>query len=287
MVTGLGREWAKEAMKDRPGRGLGVVLALAGVAACHARGPAPPAAAYAPGPAESAYRAPPTLAAAVRQPGGRVLLVGRATPGAQVRLATPAGAAMFADCGLDGLWRMTLASSAAPRLYGLSMIDHGRLVQAEGYIALSPRGEAVQLRAGAGALVLGDSAPGDGAAGPRILAVDFDSKGGAVVSGRAPPRARVEVRVDGGRAVQGAAGADGWVSLALDQPLTFGAHTLILAGLSPAGGSGGTRVQARLTAAAPLAGGPYRAMMTPFGWRIDWLTPGGGLQTTLLLTGAA
>jgi hypothetical protein len=35
--------------------------------------------------------------------------------------------------------------------------------------------------------------------------------------------------------------------------------------------------------AAPLVGGPYRATATPVGWRIDWITPGGGQQTTLLM----
>ena len=31
--------------------------------------------------------------------------------------------------------------------------------------------------------------------------------------------------------------------------------------------------------------GPYFAASVPFGWRIDWTTPGGGSQTTLLLGG--
>ena len=38
--------------------------------------------------------------------------------------------------------------------------------------------------------------------------------------------------------------------------------------------------------AAPLVYGPVRADRTPMGWRIDWMTPGGGVQTTLLIGGA-
>jgi hypothetical protein len=34
---------------------------------------------------------------------------------------------------------------------------------------------------------------------------------------------------------------------------------------------------------APLASGPMRSQLTEGGVRIDWLTPGGGLQSTLLL----
>jgi hypothetical protein len=34
--------------------------------------------------------------------------------------------------------------------------------------------------------------------------------------------------------------------------------------------------------AAPLDASAFRATLTASGWRIDWLTPGGGVQTTLL-----
>ena len=45
------------------------------------------------------------------------------------------------------------------------------------------------------------------------------------------------------------------------------------------------RVQASatLSPALPLAHGPFRAARSATGWRIDWLTPGGGVQTTLLI----
>jgi hypothetical protein len=254
---------------------VAIALALTGLAACQARGVAPGAGASDArrGPAESAYRAPPAVALATPRPDGRILLVGRAAPGARVRLSTPAGAAAFADAGSDGLWRLVLAPSPTPRLFGLAMIDHGLPVQSEGYVALSPRGGVALLRAGAGAVVMG--AP---SAGPDLAAVDFDSKGQAVVSGRASPRAHVEAWVDGARAAQGVAAADGRVSLALNAPLAFGARRISLID-----GPRRADVEAVLDAAKPPAPGPYRAALTPRGWRIDWLTPGGGLQTTLLL----
>jgi hypothetical protein len=253
----------------------GLAAALATLAACQPR-VAPPGLAAAPrraGPSESAYRPPPSITSAAPAPGGRVMLVGRAWPGARVRLSAPSGPPVFADAGPDGVWRLTLAGAGVPRLFGLAMIDQGRAIQAEGYFALIPRGEVIQLRAGAGALGMNDPA-----GGARIGAVDFDSRGGTVVSGRATPRGRVEVRVDGAVAGQGGSGPDGRFTLALAAPLALGRHRLSLID-----GDREFDVEAPLMAAAPLASGPYRAGMTSAGWRIDWLTPGGGLQTTLLL----
>jgi hypothetical protein len=154
------------------------------------------------------------------------------------------------------------------------MIEHGRTIQSEGYVAITPEGAAAQLRAGAGAFVL--DGPG---AEPAILAVDFDSKGGTVVSGRAAPHAVVDVWVDGERRGRTAAGPTGSFSVPLDEPLSFTDHQFEIV-------EGGRRADAgpRLSPPEPLTDGPYRATLTPAAWRIDWITPGGGLQTTLLMS---
>ena len=253
-----------------------VALAVIGLAGCHGKSAisvagAPPAS---PGrPAEATYRAPPALTAATLLAGGRMRLVGLAGPGDAVRLASPAGPAIYARTGRDGVWNLVVATPAAPRLFGLAMIENGRAIQSEGYVAITPRGTAAQLRAGAGALVLADLR-----AEPAILAIDFDSKGGTVVSGRASPRAVVDLWVDGVRRVRAPTGRAGSFSMPLDEPLGFADHQLEIV-------DGARRAEARprLEPAQPLSGWPYRATLTPGAWRIDWMTPGGGLQTTLLL----
>jgi hypothetical protein len=271
--------------KDRPitasAKGRIVVpgligLALMGLAGCQgktavsAAGPAPARAAR---PAEAAYRAPPVLTSATPLADGRVRLVGLAGAGDRVRLASPAGSSAYALAGREGVWSLVLPAAAAPRLFGLAMIEHGRAIQSEGYLAVTPRGTAAQLRSGAGALVLG--AP---VAEPAILAVDFDSKGGTVVSGRAPPRTVIDLMVDGARRARTVAGPSGAFSVPLAEPLGFADHQLrIVAGDRSADAS------PRLTPPEPLSGWPYRATRTASAWRIDWLTPGGGLQSTLLL----
>jgi len=222
----------------------------------------------------SAYRSPPTVTGAAQVGGDRITLTGRAEAGARVRLATPAGQTLFAKVGADGVWRLDVPAPAAPRLFGLASIEGRRLVQSEGYIVVAPRGLAAQLRAGAGARVIGAEP-----VGPVIQAVDFDSKGGAVVSGRAAPRAALDIWVDGGRRGHGQATDDGQFSLALDEPLTFTGHRVEVVD-----GPRRASINPSLSLAAPLTRGPYRDQKTPSGWRIDWITPGGGLQTTVLIT---
>jgi hypothetical protein len=205
---------------------------------------------------------------------GGVLLAGAAHPGAVVRLASPAGAEIRVRADGAGRWQARLQRDpGAVRLFGLSAREGIRVVQAEGYLAIADGGDAAQLRAGAGAARV---APGGGL---EIGAVDFDRRGGTVISGQTRPGLSVEVRVDG--QARGAVRADnaGRFTLALDEPLKPGPHEIAAA-------SGGETVKATatMTPGAPLVGVAFRAEHEAEGWRIDWLTPGGGVQTTLLVT---
>jgi hypothetical protein len=220
---------------------------------------------------ESAYRTPPAVITAAGAGGARIRLDGFADPGSRVRLATPDGHAEFAQADADGRWRVAIPDAGAVRLFGVSMAEGGRTVQSESYLALLPGGRAVQLRSGAGAVALG-APPALG-----VTAVDFDRKGGAVISGRAPAGATVDVTVDG--TLRGHAPADpqGRWSLDLDEPLGRGDHAI-------AASTRGARaaVSAQLGAPAPLTDGPFVADRTADGWRIEWVTPAGGVQTTLV-----
>ena len=149
----------------------------------------------------------------------------------------------------------------------------GQTVQAEGFIAVLPGAPTVALlRAGFGAVV---QDPGN--APLKILAVDYDVAGGAVVSGRASAASPVRVLVDGQLAAPGAAGSDGRFSLTLPKPLTPGHHLLQV---QTPKATAGTEVV--VTPPAPPHDAPYQARVETFGWRVDWTTPSGGAQTTLL-----
>ncbi|MFI4976091.1 MAG: hypothetical protein ACHP84_16240 [Caulobacterales bacterium] len=227
-------------------------------------------------PGERDYVAPPELSEVSVSPDRHLTLAGAAAPGARVRIATPDGAAATTVADAAGRWRLPAPGSAGPRLLGLSMTVQGRTVQAQGYLFVAPDGSAARLRAGGG----GETVP-PRPSPPNIETVDYDRAAGAVVSGRTGPGETVTMRVDGVQ--RGAAMADGAgrYVLALASPLSFGQHDLALATAS-----GQAHVSVTVDAAAPLTRSPFRAAQTAYGWRIDWLTPGGGEQTTLIIQSA-
>jgi len=221
---------------------------------------------------QEGYLKPPRVVSAIRQ-GNAVALTGQAEPLSSVRMGAPTGEALVGQADAAGAWRLVAQLAAEPRLYGLSMTMEGRTVQAQGYLMVAPTGAAVLLRAGAGAEVLGQSSPS-----PRILAIDYDRGGGGVVSGVGTPGAGLGVRVDRSTRGEGKVGEDGRFSISLDQPLAEGTHAIQVAG------EGGEQLVAvGVSPPLPPTDGPVRSTLTATGWRVDWMTPGGGLQTTQLL----
>lgn len=222
--------------------------------------------------AEAGYLPPPALDS-VQRTDGRLTLAGRALPNSDLRLGSPDGEVVLGKADGEGRWSVVVPIRPDVRLFGLSMTRDGRTVQAEGYVMVSEEGHVALLRAGAGAWRL---APASNA--PRILAVDIDRAGGAVVSGVAAPGAGLNVRVD--RVISGGGRADdnGRFFVALKDPMSRGAHDIQI------GGEGGED-QVAIAATPPMAltSGPVRAERVPTGWRVDWVTPGGGVQTTLLI----
>lgn len=252
---------------------IGAACALS-LAACGGK-PAQPQKTPAPGSdtaAEAGYLEPPRILSA-RLMGGAVRLEGSAVPNARVRIASPAGDALFAQADAKGRWSASIKPTQPVNLYGVSMKDaQQRMAQAEGYLLVAADGQTAQLRGGSGAVVLG---PGSKA--PRILAVDYDRDGGAVVSGVATPGVELTLRVD--RAGRGETKADkeGRFTIALNEPLKLGSHTFEVVGRA-----GVDQREIAISQPAALGAGPYAGARTDFGWRVDWMTPGGGEQTTLL-----
>lgn len=226
-----------------------------------------------PPPAEdSGYRLPPSVRDAVRASDGAVALSGRALPGATVRLASPDGRGRETVADASGAWSLTVPPGG-PAIYGLSQEADGQRDQAQGYVAVLPRGApAALLRSGAGALSLA------GAAGRlQIMAVDFDGSGATVVSGWAAPGQALRVLVDGVTVNEGAAGAGGRFFLALPKPLAPGSRTVRV--VAPDGSV--AEVSVEVGPPAPFTG-VLHAVSRGSTWRLDWMTPAGGGQSTVL-----
>lgn len=249
-------------------------------AACSRPAPfAPSAAAQAGGDApDPGYRAAPELGGVTRAADGTASLSGRAMASSKVRMVSPSGVQIETTADGAGAWSAPLGPVSEPTLYRLAAEAGGQRVEAEGYVAVLPGAPTVALlRAGAGAQVQ-DAGPAE----VKILAVDIDAGGAAVVSGRARAASPVRVMVDGVLAIEGAAGPDGRFSLTLPKPLAKGPRRL--QAVTPRASA---EADVAVDSPSPPADGPYRAAAAADGWRLDWLTPGGGPQTTFLIGAAA
>jgi hypothetical protein len=245
-----------------------VALAALTLAACE--GPSVSEAAKAQPAADQAYAAPPQVLV-VRRSGGAIEIEGAAPAKARVRLAQPNGAAMFAAADGEGRWRLSFPAPMEPQVFGISAATSGRTAQAQGYLLVSPDGRAALLRAGGAALRV-DALPAT-----AIGAIDFDKEGGAVVSGRAPPRTTFDIRVNGRQATEASSDEQGRFEVVLGSPLTPGHRRLQMIGP-------GFEASVDVSISPPIVppAGPLRAAQAGGALRIDWVTPGGGLQTTML-----
>ena len=265
------REEPPEERAPVKGGVIWVLAACAAAGACSGSAPAHGPTGKAP-PAPTAYLAPPAVTDA-RRTGSAVLLSGTASAGAAIRLASPDGSALTGNADRKGAWRLTAPVGAAARLYSLSELSAGRLVRAIGYVAVlpAPGPAAAMLRPAASALVPGHA----GARGLRSL--DYDASGAAMAAGRSAPGETVRLALDGEEAGADRADAAGDFSASLSHPLAPGQHVL---------GVSGQRLRASVgfaaTRASQVATPPFDAQRVDGAWRVDWMAPGGGVQTTVL-----
>ena len=202
------------------------------------------------------------------------VLSGQGAADVRLRLASPDGGAYGATADDSGRWSVALPASADVRLFGLSEEIAGRVIQGEGYVAVMPPPgrPAVLLRAGGGAAPLTDTPA------VEISAIDFDSAGGGVISGTAKAGAPLRAVIDGAAAGETHANPRSHFSMALTSVLKPGRRQIQI---QSAGGGAQASVNVTPPPAA-ITGLPYRGQRVDGGWRIDWLTPGGGPQTTVV-----
>lgn len=218
------------------------------------------------------YLPAPEVTQVVRGPGGGLMIHGRSKPGGRIRATTPAGEAYGATAGADGRFAIELPAMDTPMLASVSVEERGRSTLAEGWLFVPPTepGRAALLRPGAAAWVFGTE-PG------LLAAVDYDGDGGAAVSGKTEPDRDIRVFVDGAPAGQVRSDAQGRYSLRLSR-VAPGAHAVRVV-------AGEETMERTLNLAVATPSQTYTASRETGGWRVDWTAPGGGLQSTILVTG--
>jgi hypothetical protein len=224
----------------------------------------------------SAYLKPPSVLTAQAGVDGVFHIEGVAQPGAGVQLIQADNSALSARADAQGHWSLTVPAASTVRLFAETMSSGARTVVGEGFLMLAPDGRAAQLRAASASQVL---APVTRT--PRILSVDFDRDGGAIIAGVAPAGTGMNIRVDRIASGDVTADAQGRFVAAIQQKLGPGPHLIDISG-----DAGEDQIVVNANRAVPLTAGPFRAERLDRAWRIDWMTPAGGVQSSIVVARA-
>ena len=203
------------------------------------------------------------------------ILAGSGVKGARVRLSSPDGLAFGATANDGGYWQIELPRGPQQKamLFGLSEDIDGRVIQAEFYVALlpDPQVPVVLLRAGTGAQTLVKRGSFD------ITTADFDGAGGISISGFAPAGQSIKASVDGAMAAEALVGTDGRFTLGLIGPPRTGKRVFTVSL-----GDRSLTLNLDISPHSLKAGSLFDTIRLADGWRIDWTTPSGGIQTTFI-----
>lgn len=224
---------------------------------------------------QAGYLPGPIILAVAAAPDGAPLVRGRARPSGRVRATLPSGEAYGATADPEGRFELGLPVGGGSLMAAVTAEDGGRSTPAEGWL-FAPAGDfghAVLLRAGTASRAIASNAA-------LIAVVDFDAAGGAGISGRSPVAGEVRLFVDGVAAGSVQTGGDGRYSLRLSFPAP-GPHQLRIV----VGGQTQERTVDFVPPVAPPAG-RFGVVRRGDAWRVDWLAPGGGLQSTYIFASA-
>jgi hypothetical protein len=215
--------------------------------------------------AENGYLSPPQLIQAAPSM-GQIVLRGRAAHHAKLTL----GQVRETVADAKGAFAFAVPLTPAAQIFSLSMNAGDRRVQAEGYVLVTAKGQVAVLKSGAAAERL------DMAQRYGIGAFDFDSAGAAIVAGRAPAGSGLSIRLDGRQAVEARSDELGAYIVSLPT-LRPGPHRIEVVGDNFT-----QALDVAISPAEPLTDAPIRTAPAPGGLRVDWMTPGGGLQSTII-----
>ncbi len=246
-----------------------VFSALAGLAACKEK----PKATEATSALEAAgyWRAPEITG--VDQTGSNMFVVtGQTIPNARVRFSYSGQRAVGVTSDSKGRFRAELPSGPDGGLFDLSTEDSGRSMHADGrlFIPAGAPGKTVLMRPGAPSLALFNDLT-------AVAVIDYDRAGAVAIAGRVAPTAAIEVVLNGEIRARTTSDDRGFYTATtqIEPPdESEAANTLSV--------MAGGKEYVRNFKDSRINTDGDRITRFEDGWRVDWVLPGGGMQTTLV-----
>jgi hypothetical protein len=200
------------------------------------------------------------------------VVIGQTIPNARVRFGYSGQRAVGVTSDSRGRFRAELPTGPDGELYDLSTEDDGRSMHADGrlFIPAGAPEKAVLMRAGAPSLALFNE-------DMEVAVIDYDRAGAVALAGRIAPSTPLEVMLNGEIRARTTSNDRGFYSATtqIDPP----GDTEITNTLSIS--AGGKEIPRNFSDSRSKADGDHITRFAD-GWRVDWVLPGGGMQTTLV-----
>jgi len=209
----------------------------------------------------------------VDQAGSNMFVVsGQTIPNARVRFSYSGQRAVGVTSDSKGRFRAELPSGLNGGLFDLSTEDSGRTMHADGrlFIPAGVPAKAVLMRPGAPSLSLFNDLT-------AVAVIDYDQAGALAIAGRVAPTTAIEVVLNGEIRARTTSDDRGFYTATtqIDPPQdSETANTLSV--------MAGGKENVRNFKDSRIDGEGDRITRFEDGWRVDWVLPGGGMQTTLV-----
>jgi hypothetical protein len=209
----------------------------------------------------------------VDQAGSNMFVVtGQTIANARVRFSYAGNRAVGVTSDSKGRFRAELPSGPNGGLFDLSTEDSGRSMHADGrlFIPAGAPGKAVLMRPGAPSLALFNDLT-------AVAVIDYDRAGALAIAGRVAPTTAIEVVLNGEIRARTTSDDRGFYTATTQiapPNETEAANSLSI--------MAGGKEAVRYFKDSRIAGEDDRITRFEDGWRVDWVLPGGGMQTTLV-----
>ena len=209
----------------------------------------------------------------VDQAGSNIFVVtGQTIANARVRFSYSGRRAVGVTSDSKGKFRAELPSGPDGGLFDLSTEDSGRTMHADGrlFIPAGAPEKTVLMRPGAPSLALfNETTP--------VATIDYDRAGALAVAGRVAPATAIEVVLNGEIRARTNSDDRGFYNATtqIDPPVereTANSLSIIAGGKETVRNFNDSRI----------AGDNDSIIRVGDSWRVDWVLPGGGMQTTLV-----
>jgi hypothetical protein len=218
------------------------------------------------------YWRAPEITSVTQADSSLFVVTGETIPNARVRFGYSGKRAVGVTSDSKGRFRAELPTGPDGALYDLSTEDDGRSMHADGrlFIPAGAPEKAVLMRAGAPSLSLFNE-------DTEVAVIDYDRAGAVAIAGRVAPSTQIEVILNGEIRARTRSDDRGFYAATtqIDPPQEKeSANTLSI--------SAGGKETARNFIDSRVKTEGDRITRFADGWRVDWVLPGGGMQTTLV-----